>query len=80
MSFKNIFKGYSVVFKNSARKELRKIPKHFAENIDKYMVGKLSASDRRVLMTKWIGGAWDYAQQIVPVPFVHSKSVEFPCP
>lgn len=23
------------------------------------MVGKLSASDRRVLMTKWIGGAWD---------------------
>lgn len=23
------------------------------------MEGKLSASDRRVLMTKWIGSAWD---------------------
>jgi len=23
------------------------------------MGGKLSASDRRILMTQWIGGAWD---------------------
>ena len=33
--------------------------KHFAKNMNDYMTRKLSASDHYVLMTKWIGGAWE---------------------
>ena len=31
---------------------------HFEENLNAWVMGKISASERRVLMTKWIGSAW----------------------
>ena len=32
---------------------------HFEANPDSWVPGKLSASERRILMTKWIGSAWE---------------------
>ena len=31
---------------------------HFEANLDASVMGKISASERRILMTKWIGSAW----------------------
>lgn len=31
---------------------------HFEEHLDEWVHGKLSASERRILMTQWIGSAW----------------------
>lgn len=32
---------------------------HFEANLDAWVLGKISASERRILMTKWIGAAWE---------------------
>ena len=37
--------------------------KHLNENLDKYTDGKISASERRILMTKWVGEAWANTNQ-----------------
>ena len=42
--------------KNSVRIQFEK---HFQENLTVYVEGKISASERRVLLTKWVGNAWD---------------------
>lgn len=34
-----------------------KYHQHFEEHLDAWMLGKFSASERRVLMTKWVGSA-----------------------
>ena len=31
---------------------------HLDKNLDQYVDGKINASQRRVLMTKWVGEAW----------------------
>ena len=31
---------------------------HLQENLDSYVTGKINASERRVLFTKWVGNAW----------------------
>ena len=31
---------------------------HFEENLDAWVSGKITASERRILMTKWVGSAW----------------------
>ena len=31
---------------------------HLDKNLDQYVNGKINASQRRVLMTKWVGEAW----------------------
>ena len=33
--------------------------KHMKENMELYMKGKITASQRRVLLSKWIGEAWE---------------------
>ena len=43
------------LFKNSVRSQS---DQHMLENIDKYVNNKLTASDRRILITKWCGEAW----------------------
>ena len=48
VSFNEPFKGY-----------IRAISeRHLNENLEKHTDGKISASERRVLMTKWVGDAW----------------------
>ena len=37
---------------------------HLDENLTQYVDGKLNASQRRVLMTKWIGEAWSKVGKI----------------
>ena len=32
---------------------------HLQENLDDYVQGRISASDRRILFTKWVGKAWE---------------------
>ena len=29
------------------------------DNLEKYLQGKFSAGERRILMTKWVGNAWE---------------------
>ena len=36
---------------------------HMSENLQLYTEGKLTASDRRVLLTKWVGKAWQEVNQ-----------------
>ena len=36
----------------------KKVEKHLEENLQRYTEGKISASERRVLVTKWVGRAW----------------------
>ena len=31
---------------------------HFEENLNAWVSGKITASERRILMTKWVGSAW----------------------
>ena len=42
-------------FKNLVREQFEK---HLDENLDKYVDGKLTTSERRVLTTKWVADAW----------------------
>ena len=32
---------------------------HLQENLDDYVRGKISASERKILFTKWVGQAWE---------------------
>ena len=43
-------------FKNRVREQFEK---HLDENLDRYVERKLTASERRVLTTKWVGNAWE---------------------
>lgn len=43
-------------FKGHIREQLEK---HLDENLDRYAEGNLTASERRVLTTKWVGNAWE---------------------
>ena len=43
-------------FKNRVREQFEK---HLDENLDRYVEGKLTASERRVLTTKWVANAWE---------------------
>ena len=42
-----------------------------SENFQFYTEGKLTASDRRVLLNKWVGGSWQEVMQN-KVPIVRS--------
>ena len=42
-------------FKDEVR---RLFENHLDSNFERYVEGKISASERRVLMTKWVGEAW----------------------
>lgn len=37
----------------------REATKHLQENLDCYVQGRINASERRVLITKWVGRAWE---------------------
>ena len=37
----------------------RQATMHLQENLDSYVQGKINASERRVLFTKWVGTAWE---------------------
>ena len=43
-------------FKNAVKIQFEK---HLQENLTMYVEGKISASERQVLLTKWVGNAWD---------------------
>ena len=47
-------------FKNHIRKDFER---HLEENLDLYVEGKLSASERRVLTTKWVANSWAKIKQ-----------------
>ena len=36
----------------------REATKHLQENLNSYVEGRINASERRVLFTKWVGTAW----------------------
>ena len=42
-------------FKDAVKQQFEK---HLEENLQQYTEGKISASERRVLVTKWVGKAW----------------------
>ena len=37
--------------------------KHLNDNLEKYLNGKFTAGERRVLLTKWVGQAWEEVSQ-----------------
>ena len=37
----------------------REATKHLQENLNSYVEGRINASERRVLFTKWVGAAWE---------------------
>ena len=43
-------------FKNAAKDQFQR---HLEENLDDYVDGKLTVSERRILTTKWIVNAWE---------------------
>lgn len=43
-------------FKNYVREEFEK---HLDDNLERYVEGKIGASERRVLTTKWVANAWE---------------------
>ena len=49
-------------FKNYVREQFEK---HLDENLDLYVEGKLAASERRLLTTKWVGNAWENKDMII---------------
>ena len=50
----------NVVFNAPFQTALEKIAqKHMLENLDLYVHGKFTASERRVLLSKWVGEAWE---------------------
>ena len=42
-------------FKDAVKQQFEK---HLEENLQQYTEGKISASERRLLATKWVGKAW----------------------
>ena len=49
-----------VVFNAPFKAAVEKIAqKHMLDNLDLYVHGKFTASERRVLLSKWIGEAWE---------------------
>ena len=47
--------SFNQSFKDVVRQQFEK---HLEENLQRYTEGKISASERRVLVTKWVGKAW----------------------
>ena len=47
--------SFNKPFKDVVRQQFEK---HLEENLQRYTEGKISASERRVLVTKWVGKAW----------------------
>ena len=47
-------------FKNLVREQSEK---HLDENLNEYAEGKLTASKRRILTTKWVATAWEKVMQ-----------------
>ena len=47
--------SFNEPFKDVVRQQFEK---HLEENLHRYTEGKISASERRVLVTKWVGKAW----------------------
>ena len=47
--------SFNKSFKDVVRQQFEK---HLGENLQQYTEGKISASERRLLVTKWVGKAW----------------------
>ena len=47
---------FNAPFKSAVEKQATV---HLQENLDSYVTGKINASERRVLFTKWVGNAWE---------------------
>ena len=47
--------SFNKPFKDAVR---QRFEKYHEENLQRYTEGKMSASERRVLVTKWLGKAW----------------------
>ena len=47
--------SFNKPFKDVVRQQFEK---HLEENLQRYTEGKISASERRVLVTKWVGKVW----------------------
>lgn len=43
---------------------------HYFEHTESWVEGKISAKERRILMSKWVGDAWDKISQL------HQKSIQ----
>ena len=50
-----LYVSFNEPFKDIVRQQFKK---HLEENLGQYTEGKISASERRVLATKWIGKVW----------------------
>ena len=49
-----------VVFNKPFKAAIEKMTTiHLQENLNDYVTGKISASQRRILFTKWVGQAWE---------------------
>ena len=49
-----------VVFNKPFKSAVEKLAtEHMRDNLNDYLTGKLTAGQRRVLFTKWIGQAWE---------------------
>ena len=47
-------------FKNNVREQFEE---HMDQNLDLYVEGKLSVSERRILTTKWVANAWQHIKE-----------------
>ena len=47
---------FNIPFKAAVEREATK---HLQENLNSYVEGRINASERRALFTKWVGAAWE---------------------
>ena len=49
---------------------------HMQENLNQYLNGKFTAGERRVLLTKWVGDAWEELSKMKEIAYL--RNVVFP--
>ena len=59
-------------FKYAVRTQFEK---HLNDNLTLYTEGKIPASERRVLLTRWVGNAWDHICSNREMVNAHSRNV-----
>ena len=56
----SIVQPVDVVFKAPYKAAVeREATKHIQDNLNSYVEGRINASERRVIFTKWVGAAWE---------------------
>ena len=56
----SIIQPLDVSFNTPFKKQIESaVLKHMQDNLDDYLNGKIAAGEKRILLTKWVGDAWE---------------------